>query len=158
MPPVGGTMRSSVARTRTFIMAGQVAVACVLLVGAALLTRSFVAVMRADRGYDPVNVLTALLPLPPGYAVERRLQLLDRLIERLRVVPGIIHAAYSTALPFVAPGGFAAFTMRSPRNPDPEMDVQATQRIVSPRYFSVMRLPLVDDLVTAPGARSKGYG
>jgi predicted permease len=143
MAPVGGTMRSSIARTRICIMAGQVAVACVLLIGAALLTRSFVALMRADRGYDPVNVLTARLPLPPGYAVERRLQLLDTLIERLRVVPGITHAAYSTALPFVAPGGFAAFTMRSPRNPDVEMDVQAAQCIVSPQYFAAMRLRLV---------------
>jgi predicted permease len=143
LAPVGGTMRSPIARARTFIMVGQVAVACVLLVGAALLTRSFVALMRADRGYDPVNVLTARLPLSNGYAVERRLQLLDTLIERLRVVPGITHAAYSTALPFVAPGGFAAFTMRSPRNPDVEMDVQATQRIVSPQYFAAMRLRLV---------------
>jgi putative ABC transport system permease protein len=143
LAPVGGTMRSPIARARTFIMIGQVAVACVLLVGAALLTRSFVALTRADRGYDPVNVLTARLPLAPGYAVERRLQLLDTLIERLRIVPGITYAAYSTALPFVAPGGFAAFTMRSPRHPDVEMDVQATQRIVSPQYFAAMRLRLV---------------
>jgi putative ABC transport system permease protein len=141
--PVGGTMRLSIARTRAFIMAGQVAVACALLVGAALLTRSFVALMRADRGYDPVNVLTARLPLPNGYAGERRSQLLDTLIERLRVVPGITHAAYSTALPFVSAGGFAAFTMRSPRNPGVEMDVQATARTVSPEYFAAMRLRLV---------------
>ena len=141
--PVGGTLRLSIARTRACIMAGQVAVACMLLIGAALLTRSFVALMRADRGYDPVNVLTARLPLPAGYAAERRLQLLDRLIERLHVVPGVTHAAYSTALPFVSAGGFAAFTMRSPRNPGVEMDVQATQRIVSPDYFAAMRLRLV---------------
>jgi hypothetical protein len=41
------------------IMTGQVAVACVLLAGAAAVTRSFVALIHADRGYDPVNVLTA---------------------------------------------------------------------------------------------------
>jgi predicted permease len=141
--PVGGSMRLSIARTRACIMAGQVAVACVLLVGAALLTRSFVALLRADRGYDPVNVLTARLPLPAGYAPERRIQLLDTLIARLRVAPGVTHAAYSTALPFVSAGGFAAFTMRSPRNPGVEMDVQATQRVVSPDYFAAMRLRLV---------------
>jgi putative ABC transport system permease protein len=54
----------------------------------------------------------------------------------------VTHAAYSTALPFVSNGGFAAFNMRSPRNPDVEIDVQATQRIVSPGYFSAMRLRL----------------
>jgi putative ABC transport system permease protein len=141
--PVGGTLRSSTARTRVLIMAGQLAGACVLLIGASLLTRSFVALMRADRGYDPVNVLTARLPLPNGFEPERRIQLLDTVIDRLRVVPGVTHAAFSTALPFVSNGGFVAFTMRSPRNPGVEMDVQATQRIVSPEYFAAMRLRLV---------------
>ena len=40
-------------------MAGQVAVACMLLVGAALLGRSFIALTHAERGYDPANLLTA---------------------------------------------------------------------------------------------------
>src|SRR5439155_12650116 len=94
--PIGGAMRSPMARTRALIMAGQVAIACMLLVGAALLTHSFVSLVRADRGYDPVNVLTARLPLPPGYPADRRRPLLETLIERLRVVPGVTHAAYST--------------------------------------------------------------
>jgi putative ABC transport system permease protein len=141
--PIGGALRSPMARTRGLIMAGQVAIACVLLVGAALLTRSVVSLIRADRGYDPVNLLTARLPLPPGYPAERRGQLLETLVERLRAVPGVTQAAYSTALPFVSNGGFTAFKMRSPRNPDLEVDVQATQRIVSPDYFAAMRLRLV---------------
>jgi len=124
-------------------MTGQVAVACVLLVGAALLTRSFVSLIRADRGYDPVNVLTARLPLPSTFAPERRGQLLDALVQRLRALPGVTHAAYSTALPLVSFGGFTAFTMRSPRNPDVTIDVQAVQRVVSPDYFAAMRLRLV---------------
>jgi putative ABC transport system permease protein len=140
---IGGAMRSPMARMRALIMVGQVAIACVLLVGAALLARSFVSLLRADRGYDPVNVLTARLPLPPGYPAERRGQLLDTLLERLRAVPGVTHAAYSTALPFVSSGGFSAFSMRSPRNPDALIDVQATQRIISPDYFAAMRLRLV---------------
>ena len=95
-------------------------------------------------GYDPVNVLTARLPLPPGYPVERRSQLLETLAERLRAVPGVTHVAYSTALPFLSAGGFSAFNIRSPRNPDVEIEVQATQRLVSPDYFAAMRLRLVE--------------
>src|SRR5439155_8562338 len=91
----------------------------------------------------PVNVLTARLPLPPGYPTERRSQLLEALIDRVRAVPGVTHAAYGTALPFVSFGGFTAFTMRSSRNPDVELNVQAAQRVVSPDYFSAMRLRLV---------------
>jgi putative ABC transport system permease protein len=141
--PIGGAMRSPLARSRGMIMAGQVAIACVLLVSAALLTRSLLSLIRADRGYDPVNVLTARLPLPAGYPADRRSQLLETLVERLRAVPGVTHAAYSTGLPLLSSGGFAAFQMRSPRNPDVEMDVQATQRVVSPDYFAAMRLRLV---------------
>jgi putative ABC transport system permease protein len=140
--PIGGSMRTRIARMRALIMTGQVAIACVLLVGAALVTRSFVALIHADRGYDPVNVLTARLPLPNGFAPERRRQLLDGLIERLRAVPGVTHAAYSTALPFVSNGGFTSFKMPSPRT-GAEMDVQAALRIVSPDYFGAMRLHLV---------------
>jgi putative ABC transport system permease protein len=140
---ISGALRSPMARTRALIMIGQVAIACMLLVGAALLTRSFVSLVRADRGYDPVNVLTARLPLPAGYPAERRSELLETLLERLRVVPGVTHAAYSTALPFVSSGGFSAFSMRSPRNPDVEIQVQATQRFVSPDYFAAMRLRLI---------------
>ena len=43
---------------------------------------------------------------PPGYRPERRNQLLETILERLRVVPGVTHAAYGTALPFVSFGGF----------------------------------------------------
>jgi predicted permease len=141
---LSGAARSPAARTRAVIMVGQVAIACVLLVGATLLTRSFVAMVRADRGYDPVNVLTARLPLPQGYPAERRGQLLEALVERLRAVPGVTHAAYSSGLPFVSAGGFSAFNMRSPRNPDVEIEVQAIQRLVSPDYFAAMRLRLIE--------------
>ena len=141
--PIGGTMRSPMARTRGLIMAGQVAIACVLLIGGALLTRSLMSLIRADRGYDPVNVLTARLPLPPGYPAERRGQLLETLIGRLRAVPGVTHAAYGTGLPFVSNGALTAFKMRSPLNPSLDVEVQATLRVVSPDYFPAMRLRLV---------------
>src|SRR5207249_1237310 len=69
-----GSTRWQTARARTVIMAGQVAVACVLLVGAALVTRSLLALIRADRGYDPVGLLTAQVPFPARYTDERRAQ------------------------------------------------------------------------------------
>jgi len=141
---ISGARRSPAARTRTLIMVGQVAIACLLLVGATLLTRSFRAMVYADRGYDPVNVLTARLPLPPGFPAERRDQLVEALVERLRVVPGVTDAAYSSDLPFVAPGGAVAFNMRSPGDPATEIEVQATQHLVSPTYFAAMRLRLVE--------------
>jgi predicted permease len=142
--PSGLGMRSRTARARTLIIAGQLAVACVLLVGAGLLARSFVALLHADRGYNPINLLTARIPLPPAYPTERRTQLVDALLIRLRATAGITHAAAGNALPFVSMGGFSAFTMPSLRNPGTQIDVQATQRIVTPDYFKALGLRIVE--------------
>jgi putative ABC transport system permease protein len=143
MKTIGGT-RSSTVRARGLIMVGQVAIACALLISASLLTRSLVALIRADRGYDPSNVLTARLPFPAGYSAARRGEILDSLVDRLRSMPGVTQAAYGTALPLLDPGGITALTMRSPRDPSVEMQAQAIQRVVSPEYFAALRLRLVE--------------
>ena len=98
-------LRSPMARTRALIMAAQVAIACVLLIGAALLSRSFVSLIHADRGYDPSNVLTARLPLPPRLSCGAARPAARYAVDRLRAIPGVTHAAYSTGLPFVSSGG-----------------------------------------------------
>lgn len=141
--PLGGGVRSATSRARMAIMVAQIAIACVLLVGAALLTRSFVALLHADRGYDPRNLLTARIPLPAGFAMERRTQLLDTVVERLRTMPGVSAAAFGNALPLFTSGGFRAFRMPSPENPSVAVDVNAMQRVVSPGYFAALGLRLV---------------
>src|SRR5436190_1061930 len=157
----GSQSRSSAgartARVRTLIMAGQVAVACLLLVGASLLGRSFVALMNADRGYDPSNLLTARLSLPAAYSMERRIQVLEGIAGRLRGVTGVRNAAYGNALPLLTAGGFRAFKMRPPSDPSNEVDVNTIERIVSPGYFSALGLRLSSgrtlsetDTMTAP--------
>ncbi|PYV18323.1 MAG: hypothetical protein DMG07_04100, partial [Acidobacteria bacterium] len=154
-----GSTRWQTARARTVIMAGQVAVACVLLVGAALVTRSLLALIRADRGYDPVGLLTAQVPFPARYTDERRAQFLDAVQERMRAHPGVTNAAFGSALPLLSPGGYAIFKLRSPRRPETEIQVEAARRIVSPEYFAALRLRIVAgrpltaaDTATAPPA------
>lgn len=141
---VGAGPRASGNRTRAVIIAGQIAAACLLLVAATLLGRSLIALAAADRGYDPSNVLTARLPLPQGFPVERRGPLLEALIARLDGVPGVTRAAYATGLPLLSAGAFAAFDMPSPHDPGVPVAVQATQRLVSPGYFEAMRLRIVE--------------
>ena len=142
--PAGGGGRTAVARARTAIMACQVAVSCVLLVGAALLTRSFIALLHADRGYDATNVLTASVAFPSGYSMERRLTVLEKTTERLRGLPGVKEAAFANALPFLTAGGFRGFRMRPPANPSVEIDVSAMQRVVGPGYDAALGLRLVE--------------
>ena len=141
--PVGGTMRTAAARTRVAIMAGQVAIACVLLVGASLLGRSLIALIHVDRGYDPNNLLTARLPLPSRTRFAQSAAMLERIRDRIAAVPGVTHAAFGNALPLVSTGGLSGFALPSPRDPSTRIEVQSYHRTVSPQYFETMRLRLL---------------
>ena len=144
-----GAGRTRTAGARMLIMVGQVAVACVLLVGASLLGRSFLALVTADRGFDPANILTARLQLPGfAYAPERRVELVDAILERVRAVPGVTAATYSDGPPLGVFGGTAFWVN--------DRQVQSASRTVVPGYFSAMGMRFVggrdftdEDIATA---------
>jgi putative ABC transport system permease protein len=134
--PIGASGRSGTARVRMAIIAAQVAIACVLLVGASLLARSFLALVSADRGYNPSGVLTATLSLPSDlYSPERRQALASQILERLGVMPGVTDASFTSELPLTAGGSTSAFTMRSRLAGGSSISAQASPRIVSPGYL-----------------------
>lgn len=144
MAPVGAGSRSRTAQARMLIMAGQVAIACVLLVGASLLGRSFVALLTADRGYNPAGILTARLSLPGSvYTPERRYLLLDQILTRLTAIPAVTDAAFTSELPVTPGGSTGAFTMRSHHADGGPVSVQASPRIVSPRCFAALGMRVV---------------
>jgi predicted permease len=147
LAPVGGGRRSRAARARAFIMTGQVAIACVLLVGAGLLTRSFVALMNTDPGYDATHVLTAHLAAPDStYTKVRRAEMLTTLLQRMRTIPGVKLAAFTTALPLSRGDILGSFTMRSPRT-GTMITAQSAIRLVSPGYFAALGLRLAQGRV-----------
>ena len=139
-----GAWRTRSARVRTTIMAAQIAVASLLLVGAALLGRSFVTLLRADRGYDPTNLLTARLDLPRRYDGPARVAFSEAVLTRMRGVPGVTAAATANALPFLSLGDTWGSSMPSPANPAIKQQVQANFHIVSPDYFRTLRVRLVE--------------
>jgi len=139
--PVGAGSRSRTAQARVLIMAVQVAIASVLLVGASLLGRSFVALLNADRGYDPSGILTARLSLPASmYTPERRYAMVDQILTRLAAMPAVSAAALTSELPLTPGGSTSAFTLRSR---DAVLTVQASPRIVSPRSFAALGIRVV---------------
>jgi predicted permease len=152
---VAGGGRTPSARLRAAVMAAQVALACVLLVGAALLTRSFVALMHADRGYDAANVLTARLDLPPQNSDgPRHVALADAVIARMRAQPGVAAAAAADALPFLSLGSALGTEMPSPVNPAIKQQVRANLRMVNPEYFAALRLRLVQGRLLSDADRA----
>ncbi len=153
-----GAGRGRLAITRLVIAGSQVAVTSVLVISAVLLTRSFLARVSADRGYDAASVITATVPFPAGYTFEQRQQARARMVERLQARPGITHAAFSTGVPLVSMGGFLSFDFVTPVT-GAQIQVEAMRRLITPGYFGALGVRIragralnQDDSLGAPTA------
>jgi putative ABC transport system permease protein len=98
--------------------------------------------INADRGYDPVNLLTARVSLPSS-DLARHAAFADAITTRMRGVAGVVEAAAGNALPFISTGGTIGFSLPSPANPGIKQEVQTLTRLVSPTYFQTLRLRLL---------------
>jgi predicted permease len=143
--PAGAGLSSRTARARALIMSGQLMVACVLLVGASLFGRSFLSMLNADRGYDVTDTLSARLSMPGTIYrnPEERFALVDRVLERVAAIPGVTAAAFTSESPLTSGGSTSAFDLKSPSADGGIVRVQASPRIVSPRYFSTLRMNVI---------------
>ena len=145
LAPVGGGLRGFVARMRAGILAGQVAIAVMLLISAALLSRSFIALRSVDRGYEPSHLLTAQIPLPAAtYTGVRRAQVLGSVMDRLRAVPGVTHVATTGVLPLMRGEMLMSFTLPPTEAGKRPEAVQALPRIVSADYFAALGMRLTE--------------
>ena len=142
LAPVGGGLRTPATRLRSAIMAGQIAVACILLIGAGLLGRSLQSLINIDRGYDPGNLLTARLPLRAGSTFAKSAGMLREHrrppASTARRHLGVVRQRAA----LVSAGGMTGFNARLPRDPSTMAQVQAFHRTVSPGYFTTMGLRL----------------
>jgi len=138
--------RSGVGRARMVIMVAQVGIACVLLVGSALLSRSFLSMMHADRGYDPTNILTARLSMPDfAFSSQRRIDVLETTLERLRALPSVVRAEFTTGLPLSGSETLSAFTMPSKRPPvGTPIQVHTVRAVVTDGYFAALGMRIVE--------------
>jgi putative ABC transport system permease protein len=162
------TSTGSVARqhARSVLVAGQVALALVLLVGAGLMIHSFVRVLQNDLGADPRNLLTFDFRFPAresfkGVGMYRGsglfevspipAQTFERVIERLQMDSDVRAVAAVSAPPFGGQGFAIPFLIEgrplpSAATPGPEAaaDQQtANYFAVTPGYFEVMSIPLM---------------
>ncbi len=88
-------------RTRSLLVISETALALILLVGAGLLIRSFVALRAVDPGFDPHNVLTMRTSLAGSHFVSTSslALLVHNSVERLEALPGVIAAGATCCLP-----------------------------------------------------------
>ncbi len=99
----GGTSGFRGGGLRSALVVGEVAISLVLLTGAGLLMRSFLALMNVDLGFDPDRTIVTIIPLPEDrYRTAGQVSgFLRPLIERVRTIPGVVAVApVSAAVPF----------------------------------------------------------
>jgi len=131
-------------RTRSLLVATEVALAVVLLCGAVLLIRTFVELRKVNLGIDPKNVLTIEISLAgPGYAKSSEVGRFARqLTATVTQIPGVESAALSSGVPLEG-GMDMIFDIPGRQQPEGRKfagDVQF--RVVSERYFDTLRIPL----------------
>ncbi len=97
----GGSSGSGRGRVRNALVVIEVALSLMLLVGAGLLMRSFVALQRVDLGLTPDRIIYARLPLPRGQydTAAAKQRFFQTLLQRLHELPGVVAAAETTSLP-----------------------------------------------------------
>ena len=166
-------------RIRSALVVTQIALSLVLLAGAGLLLSSLKALQQVETGFVPSGLLSARFTLPQSVygpvpvanpssdkdiAAKQAKAASDAsdakvaafytaLEDRLRNIPGVSSVALADSVPFDNNGGTSSFFIQGrpygPNDPGPHANVQ----VVSPDYFSTLKIPLVMGRAFSPQDR-----
>jgi putative ABC transport system permease protein len=144
----GASASRSARRLSDAMVAAEVALALMLLVGAGLLIRSFAQLTSVNPGYRTTGIVAAHVVLPASrYAPSAaKKQFFDDLVARVRTVPGVESASAVSALP-MSPLGVQfelPFTIDGLAEASPSERPRARYRAVMAGYFETMGIRLVD--------------
>lgn len=131
-------------RLRRTLVVAQVALALVLLVGAGLLTQSFVRLVTVDLGFVPENTVALQVFHYGDGGTEATPNFFRETLASIRALPGVAAAGAVSAFPL----GLADMTSESPLTlydrppPSPGEEPSTAVAMVTPAYFETMRIPL----------------
>jgi putative ABC transport system permease protein len=127
-------------RLRGVLVATEVALAVVLLIGSGLMVRSYAQLRSVDPGFDPTNLVTFGLVLPATrYSSAEAVELYQRLVTNLSMLPDVESAAVTTGLPVTpAQAAYRLDIEDFPEGTDPFV-----VRRVTPGYFETVGIPIV---------------
>jgi putative ABC transport system permease protein len=129
---------------RAGLVAGQVALAMLVLVGAALLTRSLMRLTGVDPGFRVEHLLTARVALPGSYQSNAQIAgFFEQLMARMAAKPGVTGVAETDWAPLTDAIGATRFAVDGEPPPEPGRYPVAHMRRGSPNYFELMRIPIV---------------
>jgi putative ABC transport system permease protein len=130
---------------RSVLVAGQVAIATLLLIGAALLLQSLARLQATPLGFNADSVLTARIPLPGAkYGINGAYaRFLDQLTEGLRSTSGVLAAGVSNATPLGPGSSITGVAAVLPSDSAAEHSVACGWRSVDRGFFETLSIPLI---------------
>jgi len=131
-------------RLRSVLVTTEIALAVVLLVGAGLMMKSLLKLLQSNIGFNPQNVLTMTVAVPPAKYDDatKQIAFYDRLKERVDSLPGVSGSGTVNVLPLQG-GNTTRFYVDGDPVPPPGQEIEANIRVVSESYFQTLGVPLI---------------
>jgi putative ABC transport system permease protein len=131
------------ARTRDAMIVAEVALACVLLVGAGLLVRSFNSLLQVNLGFQPRHAMAWRVDPPDGFKNgDERVRYVEAEMQRIAALPGVESAGLSDTLPLGRNRSWnaGAVDVQYPAGQSPA----ALPRVIDHQYLQTMQIPLLE--------------
>ena len=132
-------------RIRSILVAVEVALSLVLLIGAGLMIRSFSRLHQMNLGFDPDNVVALNVSLSRSKYPEarQRVAFFQAALERLQSLSGVQSAGATSGLPLTLSVSGSDFRIEGRPEPEPGKEMIINTRSVSPGYFGTLGIPLI---------------
>jgi len=129
---------------REVLVVAEIALAVVLVSGAGLLIKSFVALQNVALGFRPEHVLVmrATVPAPPSVGIARARQFFKGMLSQVAPLPGVLAAGATMAPPGYVDSTGAYLIDQLPAQPDWTRSPSVVLSIVAPGTFAALGIPL----------------
>jgi putative ABC transport system permease protein len=139
----GGGRRTH--RLRSTLVVAEMALAVILLTGAGLLIRSFIALTEVNPGFQPEGAITLRLTFQgaeykDGEQIRNRV---DQLLTRVRELPQVTAVAAGSILPLGGLGALNDFAVAGAPPPPPDVNQEIAVATATPEYFTAIGAPLI---------------
>jgi putative ABC transport system permease protein len=142
----GGRQRTAGShRLRSLLIVFEIALSLVLLVGAGLLGRSFLALLNTNPGFNPNGVLTMNINLPVAKYKDQaqRAAFYSDLVQRVKSLPGVQSAAAVNYIPLGGANSSDDFLIEGAPEPPPGQENDGRYRVCTPDYFQTMGISIL---------------
>jgi len=132
-------------RLRSLLVVSEIALSLMLLIGAGLLFRSFLALLKTNPGFNPEGVLTMNVNLPFAKYKEdaQRAAFYSDLVQRVKELPGVQSAAVVNYIPLGGSNSSEHFLIDGTPEPPPGQETGGRYRVCTPDYFQTMGISIL---------------